>query len=161
MIRSSSRLTSPAGSIAVTGWDRADAVASVLIGALILPRTWKLLRETVDVLMEATPKGVDLTHVRAHILDVPHVHAVHDLQRQFRGLRPASAHRARRRGRLLLPRRAPAPAAGPAAAATAIYHGMTIDSVSDLDLSYTTPLGSPWDAVQMAAQAWVRETRPR
>ena len=37
------------------------------------------LRETVDVLMEATPKGVDLAHVRAHILDVPHVHAVHDL----------------------------------------------------------------------------------
>ena len=65
--------------IAITGWDRADAVASLLIGALILPRTWKLLRETVDVLMEATPKGVDLAHVRAHILDVPHVHAVHDL----------------------------------------------------------------------------------
>jgi cobalt-zinc-cadmium efflux system protein len=65
--------------IALTGWDRADAVASLLIGALILPRTWKLLRETVDVLLEATPKGVDLAHVRAHILDVPHVHAVHDL----------------------------------------------------------------------------------
>jgi cobalt-zinc-cadmium efflux system protein len=65
--------------IALTGWDRADAVASLLIGALILPRTWKLLRETVDVLMEATPKGVDLARVRAHILDVPHVHAVHDL----------------------------------------------------------------------------------
>jgi NADPH-dependent 2,4-dienoyl-CoA reductase/sulfur reductase-like enzyme len=41
-------------------------------------------------------------------------------------------------------------------AATAIYHGMTIDEVSDLDLSYTPPLGSPWDAVQMGAQAWVR-----
>jgi cobalt-zinc-cadmium efflux system protein len=65
--------------IALTGWDRADAVASLLIGALILPRTWKLLREAVDVLLEATPKGVDLAHVRAHILDVPHVHAVHDL----------------------------------------------------------------------------------
>ena len=46
-------------------------------------------------------------------------------------------------------------------AATAIYHGMTVDAVSDLDLSYTPPLGSPWDAVQMAAQAWVRDTRPR
>ena len=61
--------------IALTGWDRAVAVASLLIGALILPRTWKLLRETVGVLMEATPKGVDLAHVRAHILDVPHVRA--------------------------------------------------------------------------------------
>ena len=46
-------------------------------------------------------------------------------------------------------------------AATAIYHGMTVDAVSDLDLSYTPPLGSPWDAVQMAAQAWVRAKRPR
>jgi cobalt-zinc-cadmium efflux system protein len=65
--------------IAFTGWDRADAVASLLIGVLILPRTWKLLRETVDVLMEATPKDVDLAGVRAHILGVPHVHAIHDL----------------------------------------------------------------------------------
>jgi NADPH-dependent 2,4-dienoyl-CoA reductase/sulfur reductase-like enzyme len=46
-------------------------------------------------------------------------------------------------------------------AATTIYHGMTVDAVSDLDLSYTPPLGSPWDAVQIAAQAWVRQTRPR
>jgi cobalt-zinc-cadmium efflux system protein len=65
--------------IMLTGWHRADAVASLLIGVLILPRTWKLLRETVDVLMEATPRGVDLAHVRAHILEVPHVQAVHDL----------------------------------------------------------------------------------
>ena len=42
-------------------------------------------------------------------------------------------------------------------AATAIYHGMTIDSVSDLDLSYTPALGSPWDAIQMGAQAWTRQ----
>jgi hypothetical protein len=35
---------------------------------------------------------------------------------------------------------------------------MTIDAVSDLDLSYTPPLGSPWEAVQMGAQAWVRHT---
>jgi NADPH-dependent 2,4-dienoyl-CoA reductase/sulfur reductase-like enzyme len=46
-------------------------------------------------------------------------------------------------------------------AATAIYHGMTVDAVSDLDLSYTPPLGSPWDAVQMAAQAWIRATSKR
>jgi NADPH-dependent 2,4-dienoyl-CoA reductase/sulfur reductase-like enzyme len=44
-------------------------------------------------------------------------------------------------------------------AATAIFHGMTVDGFSDLDLSYTPPLGSPWDAVQMGAQAWVRETK--
>jgi NADPH-dependent 2,4-dienoyl-CoA reductase/sulfur reductase-like enzyme len=41
-------------------------------------------------------------------------------------------------------------------AATAIFHTMTIDALSDLDLSYTPPLGSPWEAVQMGAQAWVR-----
>jgi cobalt-zinc-cadmium efflux system protein len=65
--------------IGLTGWTRADAVASLVIGVLILPRTWRLLRETVDVLMEATPKGVDLAAVRRHILEVPHVRDVHDL----------------------------------------------------------------------------------
>ena len=44
-------------------------------------------------------------------------------------------------------------------AATAIYHGMTVDAVSDLDLSDTPPLGNPWDAVQIGAQAWTRATR--
>ena len=46
-------------------------------------------------------------------------------------------------------------------AATAIFHAMTIDAVSDLDLSYTPPLGSPWEAIQMGAQAWLRRTAPR
>jgi NADPH-dependent 2,4-dienoyl-CoA reductase/sulfur reductase-like enzyme len=46
-------------------------------------------------------------------------------------------------------------------AATAIFHGMTVDAISDLDLSYTPPLGSPWDAVQMGTQAWVRSLSPR
>ena len=41
--------------------------------------------------------------------------------------------------------------------ATALHHGMTVDALSELDLSYTPPLGSPWDAVQVAAQNWVRE----
>jgi NADPH-dependent 2,4-dienoyl-CoA reductase/sulfur reductase-like enzyme len=39
-------------------------------------------------------------------------------------------------------------------AATAIFHSMSVDAMSDLDLSYTPPLGSPWDAIQMGAQAW-------
>ena len=38
-------------------------------------------------------------------------------------------------------------------AATAIFHGMTINAVSDLDLSCIPPLGSPWDAVRVATQA--------
>lgn len=41
--------------------------------------------------------------------------------------------------------------------ATALFHAMTVDQISELDLSYTPPLGSPWDAVQVAAQAWVRD----
>ena len=41
-------------------------------------------------------------------------------------------------------------------AATAIFHAMTAEAVSDLDLSYTPPLGSPWDAIQAGAQAWTR-----
>jgi len=44
-------------------------------------------------------------------------------------------------------------------AATAIFHGMTVDGLSDLDLSYTPPLGSPWEAVQMGAQAWIHATQ--
>jgi NADPH-dependent 2,4-dienoyl-CoA reductase/sulfur reductase-like enzyme len=45
-------------------------------------------------------------------------------------------------------------------AATAVFHGMTVDAVSDLDLSYTPPLGSPWDAVQLGTQTWLREVSP-
>ena len=46
-------------------------------------------------------------------------------------------------------------------AATAMYSNITVNAVSDLDLSYTPPLGSPWEAVQMGAQAWDRATQPR
>ena len=65
--------------IALTGWLRADALASLLIGVLIIPRTIRLLREAVDVLLESTPRGLDLDKVRHRILDVQHVHDVHDL----------------------------------------------------------------------------------
>jgi cation diffusion facilitator family transporter len=65
--------------IATTGWTGADVVASFVIGALVLPRAWSLLREAFDVLLEAAPKGVDLDQVRAHVLGVPGVLDVHDL----------------------------------------------------------------------------------
>ncbi len=65
--------------IALTGWQQADAVASLVIVALIVPRTIKLLRETVSVLLESTPPGLDLNAVRAHLLALPHVVGVHDL----------------------------------------------------------------------------------
>jgi cobalt-zinc-cadmium efflux system protein len=65
--------------IATTGWLQADAVASLVIGALIVPRTFRLLGESVNVLLEATPKGLDLTEVRQRLMTNPHVHDVHDL----------------------------------------------------------------------------------
>jgi cobalt-zinc-cadmium efflux system protein len=65
--------------IAATGWLRADAIASLLIGVLIVPRTLRLLAASVNVLMEATPAGLDLVAVRAQLTRHPHVHDVHDL----------------------------------------------------------------------------------
>ena len=65
--------------IAATGWRQVDSLASILIALLILPRTWALLRDAVDVLLEATPKGVDLDIVRRHILEARGVADVHDL----------------------------------------------------------------------------------
>jgi cobalt-zinc-cadmium efflux system protein len=65
--------------IAVTGFERADPIASLLIGVMIIPRTWQLLRQVTDVLLEATPKDVDLDEVRRHMLATHGVIDVHDL----------------------------------------------------------------------------------
>ncbi|WP_030855820.1 cation diffusion facilitator family transporter [Streptomyces sp. NRRL S-37] len=65
--------------ILATGWTAADPVASLLIALMIVPRTVKLLRETLDVLLEAAPKGVDMAQVRKHILATDGVEDVHDL----------------------------------------------------------------------------------
>jgi cation diffusion facilitator family transporter len=65
--------------IATTGWTPADIVASAVIGCLVVPRAWHLLREAFDVLLEAAPRGVDLGELRTHILGVDGVLDVHDL----------------------------------------------------------------------------------
>lgn len=80
--------------IETTGWLRADAVASLVIGALIVPRTVALLRETVHVLMESTPRHLDLSRVRARMLTVAHVRSVHDLHatQVATGLPAVTAH---------------------------------------------------------------------
>ena len=65
--------------ILITGWTPFDAIASLAIVILIIPRAWSLLREVVDVLLEATPRGVDLDEVRDHITRVRGVVDVHDL----------------------------------------------------------------------------------
>ena len=65
--------------IAGTHFQRADALASIFIGVLILPRTARLLRDAVNVLIEASPRNVDLAEVRGHICETPGVLGVHDL----------------------------------------------------------------------------------
>jgi len=65
--------------IAVTGFTRADPIASLAVGVLILPRTWRLLREAIDVLLEASPRGIDLTEVRRHMTELGGVRGVHEL----------------------------------------------------------------------------------
>ncbi|WP_237200673.1 cation diffusion facilitator family transporter [Rothia nasimurium] len=62
-----------------TGFYQADALVAMLIGLLIIPRTVKLFRETTSVLLESTPRGLDLDEVRRHLESQPHVVAVHDL----------------------------------------------------------------------------------
>ena len=80
--------------IALTGWQQADAVAALLIGALILPRALRILREATAVLLETTPPGLDLGDVREHLLRVDHVLEVHDLHASLiaTGLPTLSAH---------------------------------------------------------------------
>ncbi|HEY5629409.1 MAG TPA: cation diffusion facilitator family transporter [Candidatus Limnocylindrales bacterium] len=80
--------------ILATGWRQADAVASAAVAFLIVPRTVQLLRESVDVLLEATPRGVDLSEVERHILEAPGVLEVHDLHAWTitSGMNVVSAH---------------------------------------------------------------------
>jgi cobalt-zinc-cadmium efflux system protein len=67
------------GVILVSGRAEADAVASLLIAALVLFGAWRLLRETVDVLLEGTPAHIDLSVVEEAMREVPGVSGVHDL----------------------------------------------------------------------------------
>ncbi|MET7640056.1 cation diffusion facilitator family transporter [Streptomyces sp. NPDC005438] len=65
--------------IMLTGWQAADPLASLLIGLMIVPRTVRLAREALDVLLESAPRDVDLAQVRSHILAVDGVEGLHDL----------------------------------------------------------------------------------
>ncbi len=65
--------------VATSGFTLADPIASLVVGALILPRTWRLLRDAVDVLLEASPRGIDLSEVRRHMTELDGVTDVHDL----------------------------------------------------------------------------------
>jgi len=59
--------------------DLADSVISMLIGVLILWSSWGILQESVNVLLESIPKGMDMNRVEQTIVEVPGVLAVHDL----------------------------------------------------------------------------------
>lgn len=69
-----------AGAImALTGWYYADPLFSAGIGFYILPRTWKLLRETIGILLEGTPAHLNLADLEQQMASVPGVQGVHDL----------------------------------------------------------------------------------
>ncbi|HVA87501.1 MAG TPA: cation diffusion facilitator family transporter [Candidatus Saccharimonadales bacterium] len=95
--------------IVLTGFEVADAIASMFIGILVVPRTWRLLRDAVDVLLEATPKGLDMALVRSHILEAPGVADCHDLHvwTITSGMNVVSAHVIRRVGHAALRRARP------------------------------------------------------
>jgi cobalt-zinc-cadmium efflux system protein len=80
--------------IVATGWTQADAIASLIVVALMLKAAWELLRDSGRVLLEAAPEGMDLEDVRTHLLATDHVHNVHDLHvwTVTSGLPTLSAH---------------------------------------------------------------------
>jgi cobalt-zinc-cadmium efflux system protein len=69
-----------AGVVIVTaGFERADAIASLVVVGLMLKAAVELLRPSLRILLEATPEDIDLEEVRRHLLDLPEVQSVHDL----------------------------------------------------------------------------------
>jgi len=62
-----------------TGWLAADPIASLLMALLILRGAWRVVRESVDVLLESTPSHISLGSVRAQLEAIPGVESVHDL----------------------------------------------------------------------------------
>jgi cobalt-zinc-cadmium efflux system protein len=65
--------------VLATGWALADPLVSVAIGALILGSAWRLVRESADILLEATPGHIDLAQVHDRLASIPGVGSVHDL----------------------------------------------------------------------------------
>ncbi|HEX6133235.1 MAG TPA: cation diffusion facilitator family transporter [Longimicrobiales bacterium] len=65
--------------ILLTGWMPADPIISVIVALLILVGAWRLVRESVDVLLEAVPAHIDMTALEAALRRIPGVEAVHDL----------------------------------------------------------------------------------
>lgn len=65
--------------ILATGWLYIDPIMSAFIGLFILPRTYKLLKESVDILLEAVPADINYAAVEKYIVERPGVQSIHDL----------------------------------------------------------------------------------
>lgn len=65
--------------IYLTGWKQIDPILAVLIGLWVLPRTWKLLSESMNILLEGVPAGIELQKIHQELLALPNVMAVQDL----------------------------------------------------------------------------------
>ncbi|MDR0482623.1 MAG: cation diffusion facilitator family transporter [Cellulomonadaceae bacterium] len=80
--------------MATTGFQRADAIAALLVAALVLPRAVGILRQTWRILMEYPPDGLDLEKVREHLAEIDGVREIHDLRASTiaTGLPVLSAH---------------------------------------------------------------------
>ncbi|MEX5539983.1 cation diffusion facilitator family transporter [Pseudomonas poae] len=65
--------------IMFTGWGWVDSVVAAAIGFWVLPRTWTLLKESMNVLLQGVPHGIDIDQVEQGIRRVPGVEDVHDL----------------------------------------------------------------------------------
>src|SRR6185437_4354241 len=65
--------------VVIWGFDRADALASLVVVGLMLKAAVELLRPALHILLEATPEDIDLDEVRRHLLELPEVESVHDL----------------------------------------------------------------------------------
>ena len=65
--------------IRLTGWQWVDSAIAVLIGLWVLPRTWVLLKLSINILLEGVPENIDLTSVEASLLSIPGVRGLHDL----------------------------------------------------------------------------------
>ncbi len=65
--------------IRFTGWTWVDTIVAVAIGLWVLPRTWQLLRESLGILMEGVPRGLDVAAIETTIRNVDGVTDVHDL----------------------------------------------------------------------------------
>jgi cobalt-zinc-cadmium efflux system protein len=65
--------------IVTTSFRRADPIASLLVVALMLRTSWRLLKDSGRILLEAAPAGIDLEEVREHFMSVEHVRDIHDL----------------------------------------------------------------------------------